>query len=1061
MGGRVRIGRRVEAASEDTAAAGFASRRGRALAAIGVGIAAWLLLSASAQAALITVNSTGDPAPSNDGVCTLREAIAAANTDTASGAGAGECAAGDDVNDRIRFSAGVRGSTVVVSSALPQITERVTIDGCNGIVTVDPCAGLATSGSGFGALDVNANSVVIKGLAIQGFDLTEALVRYRAGRAGLQVENNWFGFTVSGFVADIGLGLLLEGDTADVGGATPAERNVFSRTNGAPAIRIFAGDANTVSGNYFGTGTDGDPLSGSNNQRHIDVAGNDLGVGDSPANGNLIGGTVTGPRATDLDCDGACNLFGDSNKDAIDLTGSGSGEIPAGPTTIAGNFIGLTRTGDCCGLVDGVGIDVGQAASVTIGGADVGDRNYMGGNGGGAIRSSGEGLTVRNNFLGLNSAGTASVQDSSISEIGLTGAATDPNVVRDNRIGGGSEFGRGVAYGLQLSGSGATVRGNTFGVGTGGEDVGQLTAAIRVTGSDNTIGVSGAGNTIGFAGFGILIDGSTGGGDGNVVQGNFVGTNSAGTKDLGNDSSGIRLVGDTDDNTIGGDTAALENTISHSGSATVEGDAIRIVASAAAGNLIARNRGFDNGPNPDGLFIDLGNAGVGNLSGAQGGIQAPQIDAGASTQRVSGTADPNAVVRVYRTTDPDGSSPSSIDAFVGRTTANGLGIWTLNCPSATCAAEIPGEARVTATQTDASNNNTSELSTADQYSQAANLSITKSDSPDPMAANHNLTYTLQVANAGPGNATDVTVTDDLPAIVTFVSASAGCSEASGTVTCDLGDFANGQSKQRQIVVQPTQAGLITNTASVSAGEPDPAAGNNTDTEQTQVNEPDLSITKSDSPDPVTANQNLTYTIQVANAGPANATNVQITDDLPAGVNFVSATAGCSEASGTVTCNAGHLVNGQSKQHQIVVQPTQAGQITNTAQVSSDEPDSAGADNSDSEQTQVNTPPSPPPTPEEPTVLDTTPPDTQITDGPNDKTKKKTATFEFTSSESGSTFVCRVDRGQFEFCTSPHTISKLGTGVHIFFVRAIDPAGNLDRTPAEDGFQVKKKRKKKK
>src|SRR5436309_562666 len=90
---------------------------------------ALFLLAGSALASTITVNSTADTA-ANDGVCTLREAIIAANTNTASGAMAGECAAGVAGLDTIAFA--IPGSgvhTITPASSLPQITEAVLIDG--------------------------------------------------------------------------------------------------------------------------------------------------------------------------------------------------------------------------------------------------------------------------------------------------------------------------------------------------------------------------------------------------------------------------------------------------------------------------------------------------------------------------------------------------------------------------------------------------------------------------------------------------------------------------------------------------------------------------------------------------------------------------------------------------------------------------------------------------------------------------------------------------------------------------------------------------------------------
>ena len=84
------------------------------------------------------------------------------------------------------------------------------------------------------------------------------------------------------------------------------------------------------------------------------------------------------------------------------------------------------------------------------------------------------------------------------------------------------------------------------------------------------------------------------------------------------------------------------------------------------------------------------------------------------------------------------------------------------------------------------------------------------------------------------------------------------------------------------------------------------------------------------------------------------------------------------------------------------------------------------------------------------------PDTTITKGPKDKTKKKQATFEFTSSEAGSTFLCSFDGDPLTACTSPET-EKVGKGRHEFDVVAVDPAGNQDATPADDFWKVKKKK----
>ena len=81
---------------------------------------------------------------------------------------------------------------------------------------------------------------------------------------------------------------------------------------------------------------------------------------------------------------------------------------------------------------------------------------------------------------------------------------------------------------------------------------------------------------------------------------------------------------------------------------------------------------------------------------------------------------------------------------------------------------------------------------------------------------------------------------------------------------------------------------------------DPDGSNDSATEGTSVQtEADLSITKTDSADPVLAGTDLTYTLSVTNAGPSDATNVVVSDPVPAGTSFVSADGGGLEAAGTV------------------------------------------------------------------------------------------------------------------------------------------------------------------
>ena len=85
--------------------------------------------------------------------------------------------------------------------------------------------------------------------------------------------------------------------------------------------------------------------------------------------------------------------------------------------------------------------------------------------------------------------------------------------------------------------------------------------------------------------------------------------------------------------------------------------------------------------------------------------------------------------------------------------------------------------------------------------------------------------------------------------------------------------------------------------------------------------------------------------------------------------------------------------------------------------------------------------------------DTKPPQTTLTAGPRGSTRAKTATFRFKSSETGSTFKCKLDKGPWTTCRSPKTYRSLRKGAHTFQVRAKDKAGNVDATPAKRSWRV--------
>ncbi|MGB5623761.1 MAG: choice-of-anchor Q domain-containing protein [Gammaproteobacteria bacterium] len=265
------------------------------------------------------------------------------------------------------------------------------------------------------------------------------------------------------------------------------------------------------------------------------------------------------------------------------------------------------------------------------------------------------------------------------------------------------------------------------------------------------------------------------------------------------------------------------------------------------------------------------------------------------------------------------------------------------------------------------NDNTSVEDTTVINPPPTDLALAIIDTPDPVVGGGALSYTLTVDNEGPGPATQVQLTDTLPAGVSFVSATptqGSCAEAGGVVTCDLGTLASDASTDVVIVVTaPAVPGVITNSASVTTNRIDPNSANDTataDTTVTVVDEADLALSKTDSPDPVLVNRTLSYSLDVTNLGPDQATDVVLVDTLPATVTFQSAVTSqgaCAHSGGspggTVTCTLGAIPSGSIAMVDIIVTaPPNAGVITNNASVSASSDDSNPANDAVSEQTTV-------------------------------------------------------------------------------------------------------------
>jgi len=246
----------------------------------------------------------------------------------------------------------------------------------------------------------------------------------------------------------------------------------------------------------------------------------------------------------------------------------------------------------------------------------------------------------------------------------------------------------------------------------------------------------------------------------------------------------------------------------------------------------------------------------------------------------------------------------------------------------------------------------------------ADLSVDKSDAPDPATAGFPLTYTVTVDNDGPEPATDVQMEDVLPQSVSFVSATptqGSCSQFLLVVTCALGALADEASASVVIVVTPSGSGTLNNVAAVESATLDPNPLNNLVTEATTVGGgagpgTDLAVQKADAPDPVAPGSDLTYVVTVANAGGSAASGVALTDVLPLTASVVSVTTSSGSCTGptlvVLTCNLGTLGAGGSATVTVVARFSAEGTVANVATVASSTEDTNVANNLVTEATTV-------------------------------------------------------------------------------------------------------------
>ena len=233
----------------------------------------------------------------------------------------------------------------------------------------------------------------------------------------------------------------------------------------------------------------------------------------------------------------------------------------------------------------------------------------------------------------------------------------------------------------------------------------------------------------------------------------------------------------------------------------------------------------------------------------------------------------------------------------------------------------------------------------------ADIEVSKTGTPASAPSGTQVTYTLTAVNHGPDAASNVVLTDMLPAGVQLVSAiaTAGGCTGGNPVTCTGATLASGDTLTATIVVRvlPAATGTLVDTATVRSDQPDPVGSNSTATAQTTVAaQADLHLTKTVSPAQPKNGEALDYTLTVTNAGPSKASNVTVVDPLPAAVKPGTITASqgsCAAAGQTITCALGDLASGSSATVTIAGTRTSDNAFSNTATVTATETDPNPAD----------------------------------------------------------------------------------------------------------------------
>jgi subtilisin-like proprotein convertase family protein len=430
--------------------------------------------NASGTGATFIVSSTADT-----GTATLRQAVIDANATPTEA-------------DTIAFSiSGAGPHTITLASALPDITDTgVLIDGTTQSGT--QCRDLwlgnghdlrinVRGGSAFDGFRPAGSNQTVTGLSISGFANGVNLL---STSNTATVQCNYLGVLANGTSnGNVGRGANISGASARIGGLTAGQGNVIS-ANGIAGIVTNSGSTDTsIQNNFIGTDAAG-----------ISARANSTGI-------NHFNGSATWRDITR-------NLISGNSASAIALETDDIITGSSGDVVIAGNYIGINRTGTAgiANVGDGIRFSAGSISNVRIGGTALSDRNIISGNSSSGVSLTGVNrITFLNNYIGLSSNGLAVVPNG--------GTGINNNGSSFITVGNGSADGRNVIAGNRER---AMINVGAFS---------NITVSGNYIGTDFTgnVGVANAGSLPGGGADAMVFSSSTNSASNIVVTGNVIG----------------------------------------------------------------------------------------------------------------------------------------------------------------------------------------------------------------------------------------------------------------------------------------------------------------------------------------------------------------------------------------------------------------------------------------------------------------------------------------------------------------------------------------------------------